>query len=169
MPKMKISSTVAAILWLALAGGMAPAQTAGSPQVTDAWARATPAKAANGAAYLTIESATPDRLTGASTPVAGRAELHQMTMQGNVMRMRQIAGIDLPAGQPVTLKPGGLHFMLLGLKQPLKKGDKFPLTLDFAKAGARTVEVSVAGAGAMGPNAAESGGMPMPMPMPAHH
>jgi periplasmic copper chaperone A len=165
MPKVKILPAFAAILWLA-GTALAQAQTAGagSLEVKDAWARATPAKAANGAVYLTIESAVPDRLTGASTPVAGKAELHRMTMQGNVMRMRQIAGIDLPAGQPVTLKPGGLHIMLLGLKQPLKKGDKFPLTLDFAKAGAQTVDVSIEGVGAMGPNAASGG-----MPMPAHH
>jgi len=75
--------------------------------------------------------------------------------------------VDLPPGQPVTLKPGGTHIMLMGLKQPLHAGDKFPLTLQFAKAGTREVEATVEGPGAMGP-AARSGGA-MTMPMPAGH
>jgi periplasmic copper chaperone A len=165
MSKMLLAAAAAASLLLAGAAAMAQS---GSVQVTHAWARATPAKAENGAAYLTIEAATPDRLTGVSTPVANNAELHQMTMQGDVMRMRQVAGIDLPAGKPVTLKPGAFHIMLLGLKQPLKQGGHFPLTLVFAKAGTRQVEVTVEGVGAMGPNN-QSGGGGMPMSVPMQH
>src|SRR3954466_5412959 len=97
-----------------LLGGAALAQT-DAPQsqveVKNAWARATPGKAENGAAYLTIVSPTPDRLTAISTPEAKTAELHTMTMEGGVMKMRPLAGVDLPAGQPVTLKPGGSHIM----------------------------------------------------------
>lgn len=160
--------TLAFAASLLLAGAAAMAQT-GSIEVKNAWARATPAKAVDGAAYLTIESATGDRLTGASTPVARKTELHEMVMQGNIMKMRPIAGIDLPAGTPVTLKPGALHVMLLGLKKPLHKGDKFRLTLDFAKAGRREVVVTVEGVGAMGPSSQSGGSMSMPMSMPMQH
>lgn len=120
-------------------------------EVNDAWAGATPGKAENGVAYVTITSPTADRLVSASTPVAKQAELHTMSMQGMVMKMRQISGVDIPAGQPVTLKPGGEHIMLMGLKQPLREGQSFPLTLDFEKAGPRTVTVTVEKAGAKGP------------------
>lgn len=139
-------------------------------EVDHAWARATPAKAENGAAYLTLTSAAADRLTGISTPIAKKAELHKMTMEGTVMKMRQLAGIDLPAGQPVTLKPGAMHIMLVGLTEPLQTGQSFPLTLHFAKGGTQVVNVAVEQAGAMGPQKEGGGGhMSMPMPMPAHH
>src|SRR6201984_3517494 len=108
-------------------------------EVNNAWAGATPGKAENGAAYVTITSPTADRLVSASTPVAKKAELHTMSMQGMVMKMRPISGVDIPAGQPLSLKPGGEHIMLMGLNQPLCEGQSFPLTLDFEKAGPRTV------------------------------
>ena len=149
---------------LLLAGAAAAAAQTGSVEVKNAWARATPAKAENGAAYVSLESPTPDRLTGASTPVAKKAELHEMTMEGGIMRMRPLEGIDLPAGQPVTLKPGAMHIMLLGLTQPLVPGQSFPLTLSFEKAGTREVAVSVEKVGAMGPGGQAAGGMQMPMP-----
>jgi copper(I)-binding protein len=133
--------------------GAALAQT-GGPEVKDAWARATPGKADNGAAYLTIESPTADRLVSASSPVAKKTELHTMSMQGMVMKMRPLAGLDIPAGQAVTLKPGGEHIMLLGLNRPLQEGQSFPLTLNFAKAGPRTATVTVEKAGASGPGPA---------------
>jgi len=123
-------------------------------EVTNAWARATPGKAENGAAYVTIESPTADRLVSASSPVAKKAELHTMSMQGMVMKMRPIAGLDVPPGQSVTLKPGGEHIMLMGLNQPLHEGQSFPLTLDFEKAGPRTVTVAVEKAGSNGPDSA---------------
>jgi periplasmic copper chaperone A len=123
-------------------------------EVSNAWARATPGKAENGAAYLTIQSQTADRLVSASTPVAARAELHTMSMQGMVMKMRPLAGLDIPAGQPVALKPGGEHIMLLGLNHPLREGQSFPLTLNFEKSGARTVTVNIEKTGAAGPGAA---------------
>jgi len=120
-------------------------------EVSDAWARATPGKAENGVAYLTIRSPTPDHLVSASSPVAKKAELHTMEMAGMVMKMRPLAGLDIPAGQPVALKPGGEHIMLLGLTRPLREGQSFPLTLNFEKAGTRTVTVAVEKPGAAGP------------------
>jgi periplasmic copper chaperone A len=150
-------------LTLLCAGG-APAQT-GSVQITGAWARATPAKAENGGAYLTLEATTGDRLIGASAPIAAKAELHRMTMTNGIMKMRQLASIDLPPGKKVTLKPGALHIMLIGLKKPLETGQTFPLTLDFAKAGKREVTVTVEKIASMGPDMTAGSGMKMPM----HH
>ena len=146
------------------------AQT-GDIQIKDAWARATPGGAQTAAAYVTVESMAGDRLTGVSTPAAKKAEIHSMTMEGGVMKMRPVDGLDLPAGKPVTLKPGGYHIMLTGLAKPLKEGDSFPLTLDFAKGGAQQVTVAVEKVGAMGPGAQAGGGMSnMPgMNMPMHH
>src|ERR1700730_15683980 len=104
---------------LAFGAGLVIARAAlGQPthlDVANAWSRATPGKRANDAAYVTITSPTADRLAAASTPVAKKAELHTMSMQGMVMKMRPITGLDIPAGQPVTLKPGGEHIMLMGL------------------------------------------------------
>ena len=146
-----------------LIAGSAVAQT-GSVEVRDAWARATPAKAEDSTAYLTVQSPVADRLTGASTPVASSATLHEMTMSGSMMRMRPVDGLDLPPGQPVTLKPNGVHIMLRGLKAPLETGQSFPLTLHFAKAGDREINVTVEKFAASGP---EKAGGDMKMPMPA--
>lgn len=123
--------------------GAARAQTAPSVKVDAPWARPTVQGQQAGGGFLRIESKTADRLVGGSTPVAGRVELHTMAMEGDVMRMRQLDGIDVPAGQAVELKPGSLHLMLMGLKAPLKAGDRFPLTLKFEKAGEVKVDVAV--------------------------
>ena len=143
--------------FLALAASLVVASAAlaqtNQLDVSNAWARATPGKAENGAAYLTIQSPTPDRLLTVSSPVAKKAELHTMSMEGMVMKMRPLAGVDIPAGQPVTLKPGGQHVMLLGLDAPLREGQTFPLTLTFEKAGTRTVTVAIEKPGAAGPAA----------------
>jgi hypothetical protein len=144
----------------------ATAETA-TLELKDAWARATPGGAQTAAAYLTIESPTADRLTGADTPVAAKAELHIMKTENGVMKMRPLADIDLPAGKPITLKPGAMHIMLMGLKAPLRPGQSFPLTLHFAKAGTREVNVAVEKVGAMGMPGHAGGGTAMPMPM--HH
>ncbi len=158
--------TAAACLAAAVSLSAAAAET-GGVEVKDAWARATPAKAEAGAAYLTVLSPTGDRLTGAATPAAKSAELHTMTMEGGVMKMRPLAGLDLPAGQPVTLRPGQVHIMLFGLARPLHEGDRFPLTLKFAKSPPREVTVVVEGIAAMGPPGLASGGAAPPMAMPA--
>ena len=133
----------------ALAAASAASAQTNQIEVSNAWARATPAKAENGVAYVTILSPTPDRLLSASSPAAKKAELHTMEMAGMIMKMRPIAGLDIPAGQPVALKPGGEHIMLVGLQQPLREGQSFTLTVNFEKAGARTVSVAVEKAGAM--------------------
>jgi copper(I)-binding protein len=157
-----LSKSVAFAACLLIAGA-AMAQT-GQVELKDAWARATPGKAETGAAYLTIVSPSSDRLISVSTPVAKKAELHTMTTEGGVMKMRPLAGIDVPADQPVTLKPGGAHIMLTGLNQPLQAGQSFPLTLSFEKAGQREVTVAVEKPGAMSPENRAGGGMQMPMP-----
>jgi len=133
---------------LAVANLGALAQT-NQLDVSNPWARATPGGAENGAAYVTIQSPTADRLISAASPVAKKVELHTMEMAGMVMKMRPIAGLDIPADQLVTLKPGGEHIMLIGLQHPLREGQTFPLTLNFEKAGARTVTVAIEKAGAM--------------------
>src|SRR5512132_4333375 len=84
-------------------------------------------------------------------PFAPRAELHAHTSYGDVMRMRQVSLIDVPAGESVDLQPGGLHIMLIDLKEPLKQGETFPLTLTFAKAGTMTVQVPVKSPGGRAP------------------
>jgi copper(I)-binding protein len=113
------------------------------------YARATGPGMSIGGAYLTLANqGKDDRLLSASAPVAADVQLHLMKMEGDVMRMRQVDGIDLPAGKPVVLAPGGLHVMLIGLKAPLKEGDRFPLTLKFEHAGETVVTVNVEGTAA---------------------
>jgi copper(I)-binding protein len=113
-------------------------------KVEGAWARPTVAGQQGGGGFLTLTSPTADRLLGGSTPAAERFELHSMTMKGDVMEMRQVPAIELPAGRPVKLEPGGLHVMFIGLKQPLAAGSKLPVTLRFEKAGEVKVEFAIA-------------------------
>ena len=102
-----------------------------------------------GAVYATLTAATADRLTGASTPVAASVQVHENIHDNGVVRMRELeGGLPLEPGKPVTLAPGGYHLMLIGLKQQLKPGDSFPLTLSFANEPPVTVTVPVAAAGA---------------------
>jgi len=98
-------------------------------QASDAWIRATvPAQKATGA-FMQLKSARAARLVAASSPAAGRVEIHQMEMQGQTMRMHAVDGIDLPAGQAVNLASGGYHIMLLDLRRQMKEGEQVPLTL----------------------------------------
>jgi copper(I)-binding protein len=151
----------------------AAAQT-GQVKIENAWARATPAGASTAAIYLTLEAPAADKLVSVATPAAREADLHTMSMEGSVMKMRALpGGIDLPAGQKVTLKPGGMHIMLSALTGPLKEGENVPLTLTFAKSGAQQISVPVAKIGAMRPpgggtGAGDSGGMGG-MKMPTGH
>jgi copper(I)-binding protein len=111
--------------------------------VKDAWVRATvPQQKATGA-FMQLNAAKDTKLVSASSSVTPLVEVHEMAMQDNVMRMRQIASLELPAGKAVELKPGGYHVMLLDLKQQVKEGDTVPLTLVFeGKDGKReTLEV----------------------------
>ena len=117
--------------------------------VTGAWSRATPPGAEVGAVYLSLDSAAGDKLVGVSSPVAAEAQVHEMRMDGTVMRMRELpGGLPLPAHQVVTLEPGGLHIMLMGLKAPLKQGGTVPLHLVFQSAPPVDVVVPVAALGA---------------------
>jgi copper(I)-binding protein len=114
---------------LLCAAAHAHAQAPADINVSDAWVRATvPQQKATGA-FMQLTSQQDARLVEVRSPIAGSVELHQMEMSNNVMKMRQIDGLDLPAGQRVGLKPGGYHVMLFDLKAPVKAGDKVPLTL----------------------------------------
>ncbi|MFO1128225.1 MAG: copper chaperone PCu(A)C [Rhodospirillales bacterium] len=144
---------LAAAVTIASAATAADTFTVGDIAIDHPWARASAGTATVGAAYMRISTkgATGDRLVGASSPVAGEAELHTHIAEGDVMRMRPVEGIEVEPGKPAELKPGGLHVMLMSLKAPLKEGETFPLTLDFAKAGKVTVEVAVQSVAAGGP------------------
>nr|WP_315250900.1 copper chaperone PCu(A)C [uncultured Duganella sp.] len=102
--------------------------------VGEPWVRATVAAQKATGAFMTLTSTQTTKLVGASSPAAGAVEVHEMKMDNDMMRMRQLPALDLPAGQAVKLAPGGYHLMLMGLKQPLKDGDKVPLTLEFEDA-----------------------------------
>jgi protein SCO1 len=155
MASMLRRTMIAAAVLLPLATTGVRAEDSG-PTIDRAWARATPGSATITAAYLRIASPTGDRLLGLASPVARKAELHTNIQEKGVMQMRELkGGLVIPAGKPVELRPGGPeHIMLIDLKQPLKAGDHFPLTLIFEKAGPRDVTVSVEKLGAMGPSAA---------------
>jgi periplasmic copper chaperone A len=135
-----------ASLALALSGMAAVAHEfkLGEIAIGHPYSRTTAPGQSTGGAYLRLENRGPaDKLVSASTPVAQGIEMHEMRMAGETMQMREVGVIDLPSNRPVVLQPGGLHLMLVGLKAPLKKGDRFPLTLKFQKAGEVTVEVVV--------------------------
>jgi hypothetical protein len=98
--------------------------------VAQPWVRATVAQQKATGAFMTLTSAKDVRLVGASSPAAGTVEVHEMKMVGDVMKMRHVPALPLPAGQAVALTPGGYHLMLLDVKQQFKDGDKVPLTLE---------------------------------------
>ncbi|MCF8483355.1 MAG: copper chaperone PCu(A)C [Rhodospirillum sp.] len=125
---------------------------AGDITVTEAWARASAGMAKAGGGFLTLSNtgSTDDRLVAAKSDVSTITELHTHIREGDVMRMRPVEAIDVPAGGRVSLQPGGLHVMFIDLKAPLKEGDHFPLTLVFEKSGETTVDVVVKDVGAMG-------------------
>lgn len=145
---------------LACAGSAQAADyVSGNLRISQPWARATAPGAQAGGGFLKIDNKGPaDRLIAATANVSNGVELHTMRMEGNVMRMAKLAnGIELPAGQSVELKPGGLHVMFIDLRAPLKEGDKFPLRLKFEKAGEITVEMEIQGLGASAPAAMPAG------------
>lgn len=117
------------------------------------FARATAPKQPSAGAYVDItnKGSTEDKLVSASSPVAKNTEIHNMTMDNNVMKMRQVDGIAIAPSATVSMKPGhGYHIMLLGLQQQLKEGESFPMTLVFEKAGKIEVSVKVEAAGSKG-------------------
>ncbi len=136
-PRTLISIVASSLLSLAATAALAQVK------VEQAWARPTVPGQQGGGGFLSITSASADRLVSGSTPLAERFELHTMAMKGDVMEMRQLDAIELPAGKTVEFKPGGLHVMFIGLKQPLALGSKVPVTLQFEKAGQVKVEFDV--------------------------
>lgn len=133
-------SIIALLFSVQLAACSQPAQIV---DVKDVWARDSVGGTANAAVFMTITSDTADRLVGASAAVAKETDLMTMEMGEGTMSMEYLDAIDIPAGTPVSLDPSGLHIWLADLKQPLKAGESFPLTLEFEKAGEREVTVSV--------------------------
>ncbi len=125
--------------------------TLGDIQIAHPYARATVAQQTSGGAYFGLENKgkQDDKLVKVSGTIAKSVEIHNMEMAGDVMKMREVDGIELKAGSKISMKPaGGYHIMLIGLTQPLKAGDKFPLTLQFEKAGKIEVVVHVEAASA---------------------
>jgi copper(I)-binding protein len=146
----KIATFVLALCLLA-APASAHEYKLGALRIGHAWARATAPTAPTGGGFLSIVNTgtTPDKLVAAKSPVAQNVQIHQMKMDGNVMRMREVeGGLEIPPGATVTLAPGGLHVMMMGLKAPLKQGEKVPLTLVFEKAGSIDVELAITAMGA---------------------
>jgi len=116
-------------------------------EIEKPWSRATAPGAKIAAGYVMIrnKSATPDRLVGASSPLAGRMETHLTVKDGEIMRMREVKGYEIPAKGSFELKPGGAHLMFVDVKRPFKEGDKIPATLRFEKAGEIKLEFLVGG------------------------
>lgn len=135
---------VLAVAALAGAAQAAPAKVA----VEGAWCRAAPKGAPAGGCYLTLTASVADQLVSVETPAAARAEIHTMSMDGGVMRMRKLAeGLALPAGKAVALKPGAEHLMVIGPKIDLAAGASVPLTLRFKSAPPVTISVPVKAVG----------------------
>ena len=121
---------VARTLFLAAALAAAPAAHA-QVAVSDPWVRGTVAGQKATGAFMQLKADADVSLVGASSPVAGIVEIHEMKMDAGVMKMSAISALPLPAGKAVELKPGGYHVMLMALKAPLKEGDSVPVTLTF--------------------------------------
>lgn len=151
---------IAALLSAGCGGAFAADYTVGALKVGQPWVRETPKGAKVGGGYLTITNTgtTADRLIGGATPAAGRFEIHVMSMDGGVMKMRQLEnGIEIKPGETVELKPGGLHVMMMDLKQPFAKGGEIKGTLRFEKAGSVDVVFPVQGMGAAPPGKGHAG------------
>lgn len=126
--------TTPLLLAVTLLAGTAQAQHAAPVAVDGAWARASVQGQTASGAFMRLTAHEATRLVRAESPVAGVVEVHEMKMDGDVMKMRALPGLDLPAGKAVELKPGGYHVMLMDLKAPLAKGASVPLTLVFQDA-----------------------------------
>jgi copper(I)-binding protein len=156
----KAGHPISALLLALVFGTQAHAQPSGQSliHIEQPWARATPGGAKTGAVYLTLmnHGSAGDRLLGATTPVAEKVQFHSVTEDNGVSRMREMRTVEVAPGAVITFNPGGWHIMVVGLKQPLKEGQTFPLTLNFEKAGKEEVIVSVTKVGAVQPGDAGS-------------
>ena len=151
-----IRITCFALAFVLALGGTAAAEeySVGTIQIGNPWTRATPKGSTVAGAYMTISNkgSAPDRLVGGSSAVADRFEVHSMVMDGGVAKMRPVdGGLEIKPGETVELKPGSFHVMLMGLKQPLAKGQKVKATLEFEKAGKVDIEYAVQALGASAP------------------
>jgi copper(I)-binding protein len=174
-----LSRGITALFALSLTPLMATAGHAadykvGPLQISQPWARATPKGASSGAAYMTVTNtgSAPARLDCVSSDAAAKCQIHEMSMSGGVMKMRQIAGgLSIKPGETVTFKPGGFHVMLVDLKAPLQAGKAVEATLTVGKGDSVKVEFPVAAIGASAPGAAPGGAMKMQGPgmMPMNH
>ena len=144
---------IIALSFVLFAGGDVYPQTftASTIVLEQPWARATPRGAKTGAVYMTLtnKGASADRLLSAATSLADKVQFHKETEENGVSHMREVQSVDLEPGARIIFKPGGMHMMIVGLKQPLREGQTFPLTLRFEKAGDMQVTVSIEKAGAM--------------------
>lgn len=150
------------ILPLALAATLLAGSAHAQVSATNAWVRATvPHQQATGA-FMQLQSATATILVSASSPLTPDVEVHEMSMEGELMRMRQVPAIELPAGKAVELKPGGYHIMFLNLRQQVREGDTVPLTLVFrdraGKSESLQMKVPVRGLAAGAPQASAGHG-----------
>lgn len=132
---------VSVLIMVSLLSGCATPATEGV-EVRDAWARPA-AQGGNGAGYLIIRSAAADELLSVASNIAEAVEMHESTMSGDVMEMHQLQSVPLNAGEDVIFEPGGLHIMLIGLKQDLKPGEEFEITLQFKNSEDLKVSVTV--------------------------
>jgi copper(I)-binding protein len=149
---------LAALLAIVALSAAAPAHDyqAGAIEITAPWSRATAPRQSSGAGYMILRNRgdTADRLTGASSPVAGRIELHVHSIDAQgVARMREVPSIEIPAHGETPLEPTGLALMFIDLKQPLNQDTTVPVALTFEKAGQVEIELHVEGPGARGPEA----------------
>ena len=143
----------ALVLFFFIGAGFGHNHEKGEIQVRHPWSRATPPGAKVGVAYMEIRNSgsQPDRLVAISTKVAQRVEMHVTERAGEVMKMRQVKAFDIPARESYALRPGGSHLMLVDLAQPLKKGERFTMTLRFERAGEVPIELEVQEAGSRHP------------------
>ena len=151
-----ITMSFCAALVICIAGASARADEvkAGDLVISQAWSRATPNGAKIGTGYFTIENkgTTADKLIGVSGDISDKIEVHEMSMNNGVMKMRPVdGGLVIEPGKTVKLGPNGYHLMIMDLKSPLKQGGKLPVTLEFEKAGKVAVTLDVQGIGAQGP------------------
>jgi periplasmic copper chaperone A len=145
-------------------GAKAAEYDVGSIHIAQPWSRATPKGAKAGAGYMTItnKGTTPDKVSCVSDDASAQCEVHSMTMEGGVMKMRPVAGgLEIKPGETVTLAPSGFHVMFRDLKHPLEQGKTVKATLKFDKAGSVDVEYPILAVGATAPGTASGGGMKM--------
>ena len=160
MKRLTLSMASSLTLTLTLASALASFSVSAQVTVSDPWVRATVAQQKATGAFMKLQATQDAKLISAKSPAAGIVEVHEMAMDGGVMKMRAIEGLALPMGKAVELKPGGYHVMLMDLKSQVKEGDAVPLTLTFeTKDGKRqTLEVKAPARAMSAPAQSPQGG-----------